>query len=332
MNKKNFKILVVAAIVGLGLGTIGLGNFLIFGKKTLNLGSYVPWGLWVALYLFFLGLTAGAFLITILTYVFRVKAFASIGPLSAFTVLVVLICEIIIIGLDLGHMFRAYRFFVTPNLSSMMFWMVLATLAMVAIYFLECFYLFRESLVAWSQEPGRPGQGFYRFLARGKLSYDQTDRERDQQRVHRLSLLSLPVGALFYGINGAIFGVLLDRPLWNTMTPLIFILTALLAGGALITLLTYLFQPEDEPIVRQIEKVLGEPLERRRLADFNYGGFVPETALKFSGNGNGNGNGRANGSRNGKARTRQVSPQEHARRTSHPAPRSSAPSRSRSAH
>jgi len=92
-----------------------------------------------------------------------------------------------------------------------------------------------------------------------------------------------------------------------------------------------LAQPEDEPIVRQIEKVLGEPLERRRLADFNYGGFVPETALKSNGNGNGNGNGRSNGSRTGKARTRQVTPQEHARRTSHPSPRSSTSSRSRSA-
>jgi len=96
-----------------------------------------------------------------------------------------------------------------------------------------------------------------------------------------------------------------------------------------------LAQPEDEPIVRQIEKVLGESLERRRLADFNYGSFVPETALKPNGNGrgngNGNGNGRSNGSRNVNARTRQVTPQEHARRTSQAGPRSSTPSRSRTA-
>jgi len=32
----------------------------------------------------------------------------------------------------------------------------------------------------------------------------------------------------------------------------------------------------DEAIVRDIEKVLGEPLERRRLPDFDYGDFVPE--------------------------------------------------------
>jgi ATP-dependent RNA helicase RhlE len=47
-----------------------------------------------------------------------------------------------------------------------------------------------------------------------------------------------------------------------------------------------LAQPEDEPIVRQIERLLGAPFERRRLADFNYEGFNPESRPK-------NGNGRA---------------------------------------
>ena len=57
-----------------------------------------------------------------------------------------------------------------------------------------------------------------------------------------------------------------------------------------------LAQPEDEPIVRQIERLLGRPFQRRRLAEFDYGGFNPESIPK---NGNGkvaprpsNGNGR----------------------------------------
>ncbi len=60
-----------------------------------------------------------------------------------------------------------------------------------------------------------------------------------------------------------------------------------------------LAQPEDEPIVRQVERVLGEPLQRLRLADFNYEGFNPESRPKGDGNGSGkprprpsNGNGR----------------------------------------
>jgi ATP-dependent RNA helicase RhlE len=38
-----------------------------------------------------------------------------------------------------------------------------------------------------------------------------------------------------------------------------------------------LVQPEDEPIVRQIERLLGESMERRRLSGFNYGDFNPES-------------------------------------------------------
>jgi ATP-dependent RNA helicase RhlE len=36
-------------------------------------------------------------------------------------------------------------------------------------------------------------------------------------------------------------------------------------------------EPEDEALVRQIEKVLGAPIERRRLPGFDYHGFVPES-------------------------------------------------------
>jgi ATP-dependent RNA helicase RhlE len=46
-----------------------------------------------------------------------------------------------------------------------------------------------------------------------------------------------------------------------------------------------LAQPEDEIMVRQIERVLGEPLERRRLSGFNYEGFDPEIRPKTNGNG-----------------------------------------------
>jgi ATP-dependent RNA helicase RhlE len=44
-----------------------------------------------------------------------------------------------------------------------------------------------------------------------------------------------------------------------------------------------LAQPEDEIMVRQIEKVLGEPLERRRLDGFNYEGFDPLSRPKGGG-------------------------------------------------
>jgi ATP-dependent RNA helicase RhlE len=51
--------------------------------------------------------------------------------------------------------------------------------------------------------------------------------------------------------------------------------------------------PEDAAQVRAIEKLLGKTIERRRLPDFNYGGFQPES--QFKSNGQSNGYGRQNG-------------------------------------
>lgn len=251
-----FRFLLALSVVGLLAGSWGVYEIMRYGKHATALGSYVTWGLWVAVYLFFLGLTAGAFLITILTYVFRVKIFAPVGPLSAFTVLVALTCEVITISFDLGHMFRTYRFLLTPSFTSMITWMVLFTNAMLLIYILECYFLLRENLILWSKEEDRPGQALYRFLAFGKREYTELDRAADHRRVHTISIISLPVGLIFYGVNGAIFAILLNRPLWNgALTPLLFIVTALVSGGALITLLTYVFHIDDK-LVRYLGQVV----------------------------------------------------------------------------
>ncbi len=61
----------------------------------------------------------------------------------------------------------------------------------------------------------------------------------------------------------------------------------------------------DDPMVRDIEKVLGSRIERRQLHGFDYNGYAPEKPAPVNGNGNGNGASRpANGGRNGNGRYR----------------------------
>jgi superfamily II DNA/RNA helicase len=61
----------------------------------------------------------------------------------------------------------------------------------------------------------------------------------------------------------------------------------------------------DEAIVRDIEKVLGTRIERRRLAGFDYAARAPQTEARKNGsrNGNGHGNGRGNGGSRGNGHT-----------------------------
>lgn len=248
MKYKYFVPLLILALAGLAAGAFGLVDRLQHGLNPTALGSYIPWGLWVAFYLLFLGLSAGAFLVTIMTYVLGMKQFEHIGPLSAFVVLVALICEVQFILLDLGQWHRAlYQFFITPSFTSLLTWMFVLFNAMLIIYALKTFYLIRGDLVRWSKDPEKGGlHGLYGLLTLGKSEYTKADRENDMRKVHLLAKISLPVGLIFYGTNGAFFAVLLSRPVWNSaMTPLLFVVAALLSGGALIAFLTYIFRQKD---------------------------------------------------------------------------------------
>ncbi len=247
MSNKSFYFFLCVAVLGLIVGTWGMVERLMYGLNPVAFGSYVPWGLWVAFYLLFLGLSAGAFLVTTMTYVFRMERFKKIGRLSAFTVLIALICEVLFITMDLGRMARIYRFLITPSFSSLMTWMFVLFNAMLVIYALKTFFLVREDLILWANSSNRSGKGLYRLLALGRTTYGDADHERDENRVHVLSMISLPVGLLFYGTNGAFFAILMNRPIWNSaLTPLLFIMAAILSGGALIAWLTHIFMRDDE--------------------------------------------------------------------------------------
>lgn len=249
MSDRWFKGLIILAVFGLVVGSLGMYMRLVYGHLPMNYGSFVPWGLWVAFDLYFLGLTAGAFLITILTYVFRIKLLANLGPLAAFTVLVTLMCEFLIISLDLGHPWRTYRFLITPNPGSMLFWLVVFIVSMWIIYVPRLYFLLRGHLIDWGNDEQRPGHKFYRLLAGSKRVYTPQEEERDHRRSRFLSYLSLPIGVIFFGAHGALFAILLNRPIWNSaMLPLIFIMAALLSGGALITFLAYVYQPDEKLI------------------------------------------------------------------------------------
>ena len=79
LTEKQFKNIMGLAVLGLIVGAWGLGARLLYGHKYMDYGSYVPWGLWVSFDLFFLGLTAGAYVVAIMTYGFRIRLFAALG-------------------------------------------------------------------------------------------------------------------------------------------------------------------------------------------------------------------------------------------------------------
>jgi Ni/Fe-hydrogenase subunit HybB-like protein len=115
--------------------------------------------------------------------------------------------------------------------------------AMGVIYTLKTYFLVRGDIIQSAPRQTGLVRSIYRLLSLGRTRYDEDMQAADERRVHLLAWASLPVGLVFYGTNGAFFAVLLNRPIWNSaVTPLLFVVAALLSGGALVTFLTYVLR------------------------------------------------------------------------------------------
>ncbi len=224
------------------LGLFGWYDRLAHGHLNANYGSVVTWGLWVAAYIYFIGLSAGSFLISSLVYVFNMQRFERIGRLAVFTAVVTLFLALLSIWADLGHMTRAWHVIVYANFASPMAWMIWLYSAYFLLLLAELWFLLRRDLVAGRAAPG-PRGAVYRWLSLGSRDLSEAAALRDRRVVRVLATIGVPVAIMFHGGVGALFGVVAARPHWHSgMFPILFLLSALVSGGALLTVIAAIFQ------------------------------------------------------------------------------------------
>lgn len=274
----------VVAIVLFAIGSYGLYLRVTVGHAAADYGSYVPWGLWVAGYIYLIGLSAGAFLFSTLVYVFNIhrtsavttvaappigmadgtavgrSQMEAVGKLALLTALVTLVAAMVSIWLDLGHPERAWRLMFHTNFSSMMGWMAWLYSAYFVVLVVELWFALRTDLAACAKEQ----VGFKAKLC-GLLTFGQQDTsekasERDKKALRILGTLAVPLAIAFHGGVGALFGVIGARPYWNSaITPITFIVGALTSGGALITFVTAIWGPDrGTESHRQLVSLLGQ--------------------------------------------------------------------------
>lgn len=232
-------------VVGiLGLIPFGWGLYVRFfvHPDASNLGSVVPWGLHVAQYIYFVGLSAGSFLLSSLVYVFGIKRFEPIGRLAVFTAIVTLLLALLTIGLDIGHIERFWHVFVFVNPTSPMAWMIWLYTVYLALLIVEFWFLMRRDLVATAGTPGWRGR-IARVLSLGGRDESDSSGARDMRVVRVAATIGVPLAIMFHGGVGALFGVLASRPFWHSgMFPIIFLVSALASGGALLVVASAIFQ------------------------------------------------------------------------------------------
>jgi len=232
-------------IAGAALFSVGLFGWwdrMTNGEQHAHYGSIVPWGLWISVYIFFIGLSAGSFLISSMVYVFGMKKFEPVGRLSLLTALVTLGCALLSVWADLGHMFRFWHVFIYPNFQSAMAWMIWLYSTYFLLLAIETWFLLRRDMVVAREKSGWKAS-VYRVLTFATHNTSDESHRHDRKVVKTLATIGIPVAIMFHGGVGTLFGVVIARSAWNSgLFPILFLLSALVSGGALLTLVAAVFQ------------------------------------------------------------------------------------------
>ena len=212
MLKKLFYILSGIALL---IGIWGVYSRLTTGHTQANYGSYVVWGLWVSMYLFFAGVAAGGFMLATLEYLFNVPLFKGTGKIALWGALVSLAAGLLSIWFDMGHMERIWKVYLQGNPSSLMFQMV------------------------W-------GYTIFGLMIAGSLYLALHNPQSRWLKI--LMGAGLALSFFVSGAVGALLGVQAARPFWHVgLFPVQFPVFSLASGAALLLTILGLFGPRNDP-------------------------------------------------------------------------------------
>jgi protein NrfD len=206
------------AIAGLVAGAVGLIQRLTGGHTVAAYNTYVPWGLWVAVYTTLAGISIGAFAVAALGESFRVKALQPLSGIALFAALAALAGGLLAIWLDLGHPLRFWKLYLSTQPASLMAWM--------AWFYLIYGLLLLALIYLKKAQPESPA-------------------------IRPLFGLGLLLAVIMGGAEGALFGVVSAQGLWESaLVPIRFLADGALGGAALVLFLSILLGHADAEALR----------------------------------------------------------------------------------
>jgi molybdopterin-containing oxidoreductase family membrane subunit len=230
---------VILLLIFIAFGIYGASIVFIKGHTVLEITSEVPWGvvylgipwgIFIATYIYFVVTSTGICVISSLGNVFGFEGYKLIGRRSVFLSIITLLAGYIPLLVHLGHPERMYNFILTPNLNSSMWWMG----------FFYSFYLIFIVIEFW-------------FLLKG-----------DEKWAQITGLVAVVSAVSAHTTLGTVFSRVEIRPLWyGTYMPLYFILSAIINGIGIVVLATILtYWARRRKIGAELQEFLTGPLRR----------------------------------------------------------------------
>ncbi len=191
-------IVAVSTILFLIMFVVGVGTYLIHGHHAYGVTRQHPWGLLIAVYIFFVVSSTGFCIVGSLGDVFGFKDYEMISKRAIFGSIVTILAGFAVIAFEIGHPVRMMIYNVlSPGLTSAIWWMG-------TLYGIYLTFMIVE---------------FYFLL------------NNDMKKAKIFGLLGLLVGLAAHSNLGGVFGFLNARTISNgVFYPTYFIMTAFITG------------------------------------------------------------------------------------------------------
>jgi Ni/Fe-hydrogenase subunit HybB-like protein len=168
-----------------------------------NITHQEAFGIFIAVYFYLTGLSAGSFILSTLAYGFGMEKYKSLGRVGVILATVLLIIAPLFLLLHISVPHRAWHLFVYLNFQSPITWGSF----LLILYPINCIIY-----------------GYFMF--------------REQKKLARLfGLIGIPLAVSVHGYTGFILAFGKARALWNTaLMPILFLVSAIVSGIALMIL------------------------------------------------------------------------------------------------
>ncbi|UWG46613.1 Polysulfide reductase, NrfD [Halanaeroarchaeum sp. HSR-CO] len=217
------KALVGVLVLLIGVGFAAWLYQLREGLVVTGMDNVFSWALYIMLFVFFVGLSAGGLIISSVPKFFHSDRYDSIAALGVLVSFACIVVAGLLIVPDIGRPVRMYQFLTTPDFRSPMVW----DFAVVVVYGLftlgYLWLLTRRNLAA----RGSP-------LALG-VADTESGRARDKKLAFWAAAVAIPLAVALHSVTGWIFALQIGRGDW--FSPLVapmFIMKALVSGLALV--------------------------------------------------------------------------------------------------
>jgi tetrathionate reductase subunit C len=169
-----------------------------------NINHQEAFGLFIAIYFYLTGLSAGSFILSTLSYGFGMEQYKPLGKVGVVLATILLIIAPLFLLLHIGAPYRAWHLFVYLNWSSPITWGSF----LLVLYPINCIIY-----------------GYFMFKNNLKLT-------------RLFGFIGIPLAISVHGYTGFILAFGKARALWNTaLMPILFLASAIVSGIALMILI-----------------------------------------------------------------------------------------------